>query len=82
VENELAEKIVSAKERLVLALDVDTKSEVRTLVRELIDLVGAFKVGPRLFTRYGPKIIEVIQKEGGSRRDGGRYVHPAYPGRI
>lgn len=59
------ERIISAKERLILALDVDTKSEVITLVRELIDLVEVFKVGHRLFTRYGPKIIEVIQKEGG-----------------
>lgn len=54
----------TARERLVLALDVDTLKEAEFLGQELRDLVGMFKVGPRLFTRYGPKIIETIQKEG------------------
>ena len=54
----------TARERLILALDVDTLKEAEFLGRELKDLVGMFKVGPRLFTRYGPKIIESIQKKG------------------
>lgn len=52
------------RERLILALDVDTKEEAELLARELKDLVRMFKVGPRLFTRYGPKIIEAIRKQG------------------
>ncbi|TES86358.1 orotidine-5'-phosphate decarboxylase [Candidatus Aerophobetes bacterium] len=54
----------SGRERLILALDVDTKEEAELLARELKDLVRMFKVGPRLFTRYGPKIIEAIRKQG------------------
>ncbi|TET13385.1 orotidine-5'-phosphate decarboxylase, partial [Candidatus Aerophobetes bacterium] len=57
-------EMMEAKERLILALDVDTQAEVETLVEELSDFVGFFKVGHRLFTRYGPKIIEVIKKKG------------------
>jgi len=52
-----------AREKLILALDVDTQEEVEKLVEQLSDLVGIFKVGHRLFTRYGPKIIEIIKKE-------------------
>ena len=52
------------RERLILALDVDTMEEAELLARELKDLVRMFKVGPRLFTRYGPKIIEAIRKQG------------------
>ncbi|RLE06779.1 orotidine-5'-phosphate decarboxylase [Candidatus Aerophobetes bacterium] len=58
-------KEVTSKEKLILALDVDTKGEVKTLVRELVEFVGIFKVGPRLFTRYGPEIVEIVKKEGG-----------------
>ncbi len=53
-----------AREKLIVALDVDTQEEAELLGRELKDLVGMFKVGPRLFTRYGPKIVEAIRKEG------------------
>jgi len=52
------------KERLILALDVDTEEKAMSLVRELGEFVGIFKVGHRLFTRYGPGVIEAIQKEG------------------
>ena len=54
----------SGREKLILALDVDTQKEAEFLGRELKDFVGMFKVGPRLFTRYGPKIIEAVRKEG------------------
>ena len=52
------------RERLILAREVDTKEEAELLARELKDLVRMFKVGPRLFTRYGPKIIEAIREQG------------------
>ncbi|MCD6472138.1 orotidine-5'-phosphate decarboxylase [Candidatus Aerophobetes bacterium] len=56
---------LSNKKRLILALDVDTQKEVENLVDSLNGFVAMFKVGYRLFTKYGPSIIEFIQKRGG-----------------
>jgi len=55
--------ISQTREKLILALDVDTQKEVEELVEKLGDFVGIFKVGHRLFTRYGPKVIKVIKKK-------------------
>ncbi|GAJ11500.1 unnamed protein product, partial [marine sediment metagenome] len=54
---------IQARDKLILALDVDTQEEVEGLVEKLADFIGIFKVGHRLFTRYGPKIIKVIKKK-------------------
>jgi orotidine-5'-phosphate decarboxylase len=54
-----------AKDKLVLALDVNTMEEARQLVHELRDYVGIFKVGLQLYTSVGPDIIKMIQDEGG-----------------
>ncbi|NLF83074.1 MAG: orotidine-5'-phosphate decarboxylase [Candidatus Gastranaerophilales bacterium] len=54
-----------AKDKLVLALDVNTMEEARELVHELRDYVGIFKVGLQLYTSVGPDIIKMIQDEGG-----------------
>lgn len=59
------EKPISAKDKIILALDVDTLDEAKMLVKELKDYVGTFKVGLQLFTSVGPDIIKVIQDEGG-----------------
>lgn len=56
---------LSAKDRLILALDVDTLDEAKELVVELKDYVGIFKVGLQLFTSVGPEIIHIIHQEGG-----------------
>lgn len=53
-----------ARDRLVLALDVNTMAEAKELVTELKDYVGVFKVGLQLFTSVGPDIIKMIQDEG------------------
>jgi orotidine-5'-phosphate decarboxylase len=53
-------KTVSAKDRLVLALDVDNDREALDLVSEVKELVGMFKVGHQLFTAYGPDIVRKI----------------------
>jgi len=53
------------REKLILALDVETKEKAQSLVQELKNFIKIFKIGPQLFTRYGPEIIEIIQKEGG-----------------
>jgi orotidine-5'-phosphate decarboxylase len=55
-----------AKDRLILALDVDTLDEAKELVYELKDYVGIFKVGLQLFTSVGPEIINLIHGEGGN----------------
>jgi orotidine-5'-phosphate decarboxylase len=52
------------KDRLVLALDVDTQEEAIALVKELKDYVGIYKVGLQLLTRQGPEIVKAIQEEG------------------
>jgi orotidine-5'-phosphate decarboxylase len=53
------------KDRIVLALDVDSDSEALGLVAELKDVVGVFKVGHQLFTAYGPDIVRRIREQGG-----------------
>ncbi len=56
---------VSARGRVVLALDVDDDREALGLVAELKDAVGMFKVGHQLFTAYGPDIVRRIIGMGG-----------------
>ena len=46
---------LTAKERLVLALDVDDFKKAEELVEKLGDYVGVFKVGNQLFTAEGTK---------------------------
>lgn len=52
------------KDRIILALDVDTIEEAKEMVNELRDYVGMFKVGLQLFTAVGPEIVEYIHNEG------------------
>lgn len=54
-----------AKERLIIALDVDTAGEAEVLVSRLQDHVGLFKVGMQLFNSEGPDIIKRIHRLGG-----------------
>jgi orotidine-5'-phosphate decarboxylase len=54
-----------AKERIVLALDLDDDQEALDLVDELKKAVGMFKVGHQLFTAYGPDIVRRIRSKGG-----------------
>jgi orotidine-5'-phosphate decarboxylase len=49
------------KDRLVFALDVDDLDEAERLIKELAPHVGMFKVGPRVFTRYGEQVTSLIQ---------------------
>jgi orotidine-5'-phosphate decarboxylase len=54
-----------AKERLCLALDVDTASEAMALVAQLLPWMGIFKIGSQLFTAVGPEMITHIHQTGG-----------------
>ncbi len=56
---------MKAKERLIVALDVDTMEEVEYLVKELKDEIGMFKVGLQLYTSMGNDIISYIKEKGG-----------------
>lgn len=54
------------KERIVLALDVDSDREALVIVDELKGSVGMFKVGHQLFTAFGPDIVRRIIAKGGN----------------
>ncbi len=58
-------KPLEAKDRIILALDVDTIEEVVKYVELLKDYVGYFKVGLQLFTACGFEAVEAIKKHGG-----------------
>lgn len=53
------------KQKLCVALDVDTLAEAKDLVEMLSPWVGVFKVGSQLFTSEGPRVVEAIQNAGG-----------------
>lgn len=55
----------SSKDRIVLALDVDSIDEVEEIVKELKDYVGFFKVGLQLIASTGFDSIDVIKNNGG-----------------
>ncbi|HKR61208.1 MAG TPA: orotidine-5'-phosphate decarboxylase [Pyrinomonadaceae bacterium] len=52
------------KNRLIVALDVETARRALDLVAILKDHVGMFKVGSQLFTAAGPDIVREIVKAG------------------
>jgi len=62
---ELVRKQGSMRERLIVALDVDTLEQATDLVRQLADEVGMFKIGKQLFTHAGPQAVRQIQELGG-----------------
>ncbi len=57
--------MLSAKDRLIIALDVDTTEEALSLVEKLQDYVGVFKVGMQLYNSEGPEILKKIHSLGG-----------------
>ena len=62
---ELVRKRGSMRERLIVALDVDTSEQAADLVRQLAGEVGMFKIGKQLFTHAGPQAVRQIQELGG-----------------
>jgi orotidine-5'-phosphate decarboxylase len=51
---------LAAKEKLIIALDVDTPAKALDLVNQLHSVAGMFKVGSQLFTSAGPQIVRDI----------------------
>jgi len=54
----------SAKDRIIVALDVDSVGEAERLVGLLKDHVGAFKVGFELFVSEGPAAAKTVTDSG------------------
>jgi len=55
---------MTAKDKLIVALDVDTSGRALALVEQLKDSVGMFKVGMQLFTAAGPDLVRRIVSQG------------------
>jgi orotidine-5'-phosphate decarboxylase len=58
------DRALPARDRIVLALDVDSDRDALEIVLELRSSVGMFKVGHQLFTAYGPDIVRRIVDTG------------------
>ncbi|HEU4712391.1 MAG TPA: orotidine-5'-phosphate decarboxylase [Pyrinomonadaceae bacterium] len=52
------------KDKLIVALDVDSAERAVELVNELRDVAGMFKIGSTLFTAVGPQIVKQIIGSG------------------
>lgn len=60
----MIEKPLFAKDRIILALDVDNLKEAEDLVKELKDYVGYFKIGLPLIVNYGFEAFRLLQEHG------------------
>jgi orotidine-5'-phosphate decarboxylase len=54
-----------SKDKLIIALDVETAQHARELFEALHDVAGMFKIGMQLFTAAGPTIVREIIRAGG-----------------
>jgi len=55
----------AARDKIIIALDVEELDSARRLAELLSGSVGAFKIGKQLFTRYGPEALQLIHGLGG-----------------
>src|SRR2546425_3844519 len=58
-------RMQTAKETLIVALDVETADRALDLFEALRDVAGMFKIGSQLFTAAGPDIVRQIVARGG-----------------
>ena len=56
--------LANPRDRLIVALDVDSQAQAERLAERLDGLVRRFKIGSQLFTAGGPAVVEAIQKRG------------------
>lgn len=54
---EAVSPVPNIRDRIIVALDVETAAEAREISNELSGHVGAFKIGIQLFTAAGPSIV-------------------------
>jgi orotidine-5'-phosphate decarboxylase len=57
-------KTISPKDRLIVALDVESIDEANAIIDELRDHVGVFKIGLQLFTLAGPNFVRQLAESG------------------
>ena len=57
--------MISARDKLIVALDVDHADRGLELFEVLRDSVGMFKIGMQLFTAAGPELVRTIVSRGG-----------------
>ncbi|HME94920.1 MAG TPA: orotidine 5'-phosphate decarboxylase / HUMPS family protein, partial [Methylomirabilota bacterium] len=55
---------MDARDRLIVALDVESLAEAERLLDRLQGLATRFKIGSQLFTAAGPPAVELVQKRG------------------
>jgi orotidine-5'-phosphate decarboxylase len=55
---------VSGADRILVALDVETRADTLRLADALRGTVGGFKIGSRLFTAEGPSVVRVLTERG------------------
>jgi orotidine-5'-phosphate decarboxylase len=56
-------KTITAREKLILALDVPSEKEALAIVKELKDEVGLFKLGLELYAHCGTRLFEAMRSE-------------------
>ena len=56
--------MTKATDKIVVALDVATKSEAMRLVEQLREQISFFKIGLQLYTAEGPEIVRAIHASG------------------
>jgi orotidine-5'-phosphate decarboxylase len=56
--------VKSAKDRIIVALDVDSADDAGRIVAELGTRVGAYKVGLQLFAAAGPEFVKELTAAG------------------
>ena len=52
------------KDKILVALDVETRDAALTLADTLRGSVGGFKIGSRLFTAEGPSMVRTLVERG------------------
>jgi len=58
-------ELMNAKDKLIVALDVDSADRALDLFAALREVSGMFKVGSQLFTAAGPDLVRKIVARGG-----------------
>ena len=56
--------MTKATDKIVVALDVATKSEATRLVEQLREQISFFKIGLQLYTAEGPEIVRTVTASG------------------
>lgn len=60
----MSARTTDARQRIIVALDVSSAAEARSIADELTGAVGAFKIGLQLFTAAGPDLVRDLVGSG------------------